>query len=292
MTTPVTMRAVRTATPLAAPRTGLLVAARTTDSLGAVKWGFGVEYLAEMHPTSSEAYGSRLLEDADGTSIGYGADDKAPKITADPFLVYAYDWCSAMEGLSQRDWQGRARRLLEATQSKSIAREFWAGAITQAATPDLANTWLAKSSVTLVNGTTAMTPQKALALLDDKVIDSLANGTGMIHCTPQTKSRLLDTQAIVNDSAGLARTANGTIVVADAGYSGQSLDGQTGTWMVATTIPEIVLGEIRFSPSELTPRGGALVNVSNNDVFVYAERDVLVMHEPSILHAAVKVDLT
>lgn len=291
MTTAVTMRDVRQVTPLAAPRTGLLVAARTTNDLTNVRWGMGVTWLDEMHKVAtSAAFGARLLEDAAGTNLGHVANDKAPTETADPFLVYAFDWCSSMEGFAQRDWQGRARRLLEATQSRSIAREFWSGAITQAAAPDLSNTWLAKSSVTLVNGTTAMTPQKALALLDDTVINNLANGQGMVHCTPQTKSRLVDLQAIWPDTTGLHRSANGTIVCADAGYVGQSLDGQTGTWMVATTVPEIVLGPVRAL--DPTPAGGTLIERSVNDVFMYAERDVLVMHSPSILHAAVKVDLS
>lgn len=79
-----------------------------------------------MHPTTSEAYGARPLRCAPISAIPVGADDHAILEHAFPFMVYAFDWCSTFD--LQRDWVGRARRLLSATQSKSIAYEFWTGA--------------------------------------------------------------------------------------------------------------------------------------------------------------------
>lgn len=289
MTSPTRLPAVMTAAPLAAPRaTGLLNAARVVTSLTGVRWGNGVDWLSELHPTTSEAFGARAIDCVDSTAIAHGADDKAPTGEADPFLVYAFDWCSAMEGLSQRDWEGRARRLLEATQSASIARELWSGALASARS--LHNVWLAKTGSSVV-GSGAKAPEKALALLDGHVATQLSNGRGMIHCTVPVLNRLMSASAIRLD-AGVWVTATGTIVAADAGYSGDK-DGQNATeeWMIATTIPTVVLGEMRFSKSD-SPKGGEMVSPYNNDVLVYGERDVLVMHEPLLLHGATQVDLS
>lgn len=285
---PTRLAAVRPSPVLAAPRTGLLAAASVSDSLGNVRWGKGVAWLSELHQTDSEAFGARPIDCSDSDAIALGADDKAPTGGADPFLVYAFDWCSAMEGLDQRDWQGRARRLLEATQSRSIAKEFWSGAISSART--LSNTWLAKTGSSIVTSA-ATAPGKALALLDHYVVDALSNGTGMIHCTAKTLDRMVQDQALVKEG-GLWRTPNGNIVVADAGYSGDK-DGVDAAqeWMFASTVPEIVLGPARTSRSD-SPIGGEMVSVSVNDVLVYTERDVIVMHEPDLCWGAAQIDLS
>lgn len=279
----------RAASPLRPPRTGLIVSARVSDSVasdvaGRSRWGNGVDWLPELHPTTSEGFGARAAACVDGDALNPGADDKPTAESADPFIVYALDWCSVMGSWDERDWQGRARRLLEATQSQSIAAEFWRGAVSAAET--LSNTWLAKNGYTDVTGG-AKKPLQALALLDDAVCDSLANGEGMIHCSPQVLVHLVATQALRREGA-LWRTANDTIVCADAGYDGTDKN-ETGAWMFASTVPEIILGPVEVT--DLSQGAVDLGLASRNDVVVYAQRDVLVIHEPHLLHAAAQLDL-
>jgi len=278
---------VRVATPLARPRVGLLAAANVPSSTPE-RWGFGLEWQSEMPPPSGGATGARALR-CDPPSVPYGDEDKPAVEQAYPFSVFAKDYCTTL-GFEGRDWVGRARRALEATQSFSIAREFWTGAIAQA--EGLSNVWLGAATATKVT-TSALDPVAALSVLDQYVAETLRNGTGMIHVTVEMQNRLMAANAIWRDGARW-RTAFDNIVSSDGGYTGE-LDGEDPTqteFMVATTVPDIYLGPIRTvdlrNPDDLR----TVVDRSVNDAVVWAERDVLVMHEPTLLHAVAQVDLS
>jgi hypothetical protein len=275
----------RVATPLRAPRVGLLSAASLVDLPG-VKWGYGAEWYAELPKVAGVAYGARAIK-CDPETIDFGADEKAHTNEAYPFSVYGIDWCSTI-GSDVRNMQARARRVLAATESFSVAKEFWAGAISTA--ESLTNRWLGHTDVTVVSAPTA--PQKALAALDQTIAEQLYNGPGMVHCTVETLNRLLSAQALRRDG-DLWRTAFGNVVVADAGYSGVVTgENPATTYMVATTMVEVSLGPVRTVDLD-SPEGlNDVIDHTVNDVLVWAERDVIVMHEPEYLHHAVAVDLT
>lgn len=275
---------VRQATPLRVPRFGLLASASVSDNLPGVRWGFGVEWLPELHPTGSEGIGARALK-CDPTAVEHGEDDKAKIEEAYPFTVYAFDWCSTL-GYSGRDWAGRARRLLEATQSFTIAKEFWTGTIAQA--ESLSNVWLGAATSTLVENS-AYEPGKAVARMDRAIAEQLRNGVGMLHTSVEVLGRLVQAQAVWRDG-DVWRSPMGNPIVADGGYGAAARDADTGAFIVATTPVEIVLGPVRTI--DLTDEMYAAVDHTVNDLVVWAERDVLVMHEPQLIHHAIEVDLS
>lgn len=273
----------RQPTPARAPRVGLLAAAVVTEGMGSVRWGKGVDWLPELHPTTSEGYGARAV-DCDAATVEHGSDDKAVIEKADPFAVYAFDWCTWAE--RDRDWQGRARRLLEATQSHSIAKELWGGAI--AAAVGNVNVWFAKQNASTALDPGTVTPAVAVELVDEYLADALTNGRGAMHVTPRVLGRLVANDMVVREN-GQWFTPMGNIVIADGGYSG-AYHGDAGPgWVYASTVPEIVLGPVEVTSLEA---GGGSFDHSNNDVKVWAQRDVLVMHEPNLALARVEIALS
>lgn len=275
----------RKPTPLARPKMGLLAAAAVSDMPAGVRWANGLTWHPELIGDGTTAFGARELA---CTTASITVDTSATNEEADPFMVYAYDKCSSMDDADltdPRDRSGRSRRLLEATQSYSIAKEFWSGAISNA--QSLQNTWLAKTGVSLVNGGTQLVPEKILAKMDNAIAVNMSNGRGMIHCTVEVLDRLAVNGAIRREGTSWL-TPYDNIIVADAGYSGDR-DGQSAAeeWMIATTMVEIYLGPILGAENVIET-----YNRSVNDVIVWAQRDVLVMHEPHLLWHAARVDLT
>ena len=65
------------------------------------------------------------------TTGGVGSYTNLPIVQYQPFLVVVEDWCSTF-GFEERDFKGRALRLLENATPQAIEREFWAGALAQA----------------------------------------------------------------------------------------------------------------------------------------------------------------
>lgn len=275
---------LRNATPLVEPRFGLLPAAARFEPSADQRWGNGLTWLPELHAPTSEAFGTRALL-CEMVNVEHGSDDKAAFEDAYPFEVYAFDWCSTLEA---RDYEARSRRLLLGTQSRSVAEEFWTGAIASAT--NNGNTWLA--SATTLATAAALAPAKALAKLDAAVRDALSNGEGMIHCTVEVLNRLMADQAVRRDGTQWV-TASGTIVVADAGYTGDR-DGQNVNteWMVGTTKVEVVLGQVE-TLNLGTPEGlRQAVYDDVNDIKVWSRRAVMVMHDPNLCLIAAQVDLS
>lgn len=129
----------------------------------------------------------------------------------------------------QQGSEERARRHLELTQSWQLAREFWDGVASRAASPDLPNDYLAKGGSATVLGSGPVPLANALAWLEDALGDCLHGQQGMIHASPYT--------AAMWDNAGLVRRAEGSpvwltpndhILVVDAGYSGSAPDADAG----------------------------------------------------------------
>lgn len=279
----------RKPTPLARPRMGLYAAAAVTESPVGVRWANGLEWHPELIGNGTNAFGARALKCATSSIT---PDTSPTNEDAYPFMIYAYDRCSKFDDADlsdPRDRDGRARRLLEATQSASIATEFWSGAISNAET--LSNIWLAKTGVT-VETSGAVTPQKALAKLDKAIAVNMSNGRGMIHCTVETLDRLVDLNAVRREGAQWL-TGFDNIVVADAGYSGDR-DGQAANteWMIASTLVEIYVGPILTASGEINYDADGIFDRTLNDVVVWAQRDVIVMHEPNLLWHTAQVDLS
>lgn len=275
---------IRTAPGLTAPRSGLLVAARVSNVVDRTRWGAGLDWETEMKSLADGGapFGARKLG-CDTDALDFTDKEKAPGESADPFMIYALDWCSTLDSrfTAGRDWQGRATRLLEATQSRSVAAEFWSGAITQAET--LVNAYLTDGGATDVGSATPWVPERALALLDGYAMDAMSNGQAMIHCAPAVLVMLAAASAIRREG-NLWLTPNDNIVCADAGYSG--IDENRSAVMYATTIPEVVLG-----PVDVTPLDQTAVLRFVNDVHVVAQRDAMILWDADICFGSCLLDL-
>lgn len=273
----------RRPTPIVPPRMGLVAAASTSDSEvvnGGGRWGMGVTWRPELIGDGTDAMGVMPLR---CNLSALGRTDRPVLEEAYPFTVFARDSCGTMDDADTadpRDRAARARRLLAATRSASIAKEFWSGALSTA--ESLANTWLKKSGSVAVTAA-AVAPEKALAKLDMAVATNLSNGRGMLHMTVETLDRCAVNNAIRREG-NLWLTPFDNICVADAGYDGTG--PAAGVWMIATTPVEILFGPVRANdtPAEVFDR-------TLNDVDVWAFQDVIVFHEPHLLWHRAQVDL-
>lgn len=181
--------------------------------------------------------------------VDFEPPDRPANVTGVPFLVWAGDVCSAM-GWEAADYQGRARRALEAQESEQVAREFWRG--DQDAESGWDNQVLANQASADVYGE-SLEPVEALACLSQGLADEQGNRRGMIHCTPQVLE-FWASQYLLRREGNLWLTALDHIVVADAGYDGSGPDGQaaaTGNiWTYATGLVTVRMSEPVVVPGE------------------------------------------
>lgn len=256
-----------TAPQAAAPRVGLIATARvlqgdTVDAPG--RWPGGFAYLPEAC-----AAGGTLDPCTPGT-ITVDANDTPDNIEYDPVVLWAGDTCSAMD--LPRDYQGRARRLLIACQSKHLAAELWKGTQAKAmvAAP---NRWLASDEAnTVTNGPESVVD--GLACLE-QALAVCSCGRAMIHATPATMTHWKENGLIerVPATGGFVYvTAMDTLVIGDAGYDGSGPDDQPAVagsvWAYGTDLVDVRLGDIRTMPGDVREA----VNRSTNVITYWAER--------------------
>jgi hypothetical protein len=262
-------RQVRTAAPPATPpRYGLLFAA--TDLTGSLdgRWPNGLKWSPE-----TTLGGGVIGIGCTGNTEAMSAGTNPAVTTADPFVVWAEDHCTTA-GWQTRDFEGRARRQLEATQSFRIANELWLG--TEAQASNLDNGWLTDDPKILTGAAAA--PMEALALVDIGLGQMLGGRRGMIHVSPQTLTELATNEAI-QMSGQLWLTAMGNIVVSDAGYPGTGPDGNGGgkQWIYGTPLVGYGLGPIE-APNFGDPR--VIAQFTNRDVNLttfYASREAILL---------------
>lgn len=226
--------------PLAgAPRFGLIPAA--TVLRDALRWEGGYEFQPEA------VSGAGVVDPCNVQNGDVDPPERPATVGNVPFLVWAGDVCSAM-GFEAGDYQGRARRALEAQESEQAAREFWRG--DQNDVSGWGNQTLANQASADVYGE-SMDPVDALACLEQGLANEQGNRRGMIHCTPQVLS-VWASNYFIRREGNLWLSPLDHIVVADAGYDGSGPDGQPAAsgniWAYATG-----LVYVRMSPTVVTP---------------------------------------
>lgn len=270
------MADVREAPQLRAPRAGLLLAATTlgtvqTPTGDAARFGRGLEWEPEAHPTTSEAYGTRALVCGPLSPITLGADDKPTIEDAYPFGIYAFDWCSSLD--PNRDFVGRARRLLDYTASASIAAEFWSGiqaksvavaaSITgtaptgtnftgQAVTFNLAVNGAAPAAITL--NTNLATAAGVVTAINTQFGSVVATQTGgVITITAPVPVGGNTSVAITGYTTGTTLTGLGNATVIGTPFTGNVWLGRTGAVVVdGAGAPHSVLDALAEIDGELT----------------------------------------
>lgn len=168
------------------------------------------------------------------TTGGIGSYTNAPINTVVPYVLVAEDWCSSF-GFEQRDFKGRAQRLLENATPQAIEREFWTGAMATA--KGYPNRFLADANVVdLTPGAGAPSVARGLQILQGALATCGFGGQGMIHVQAQTAPNLLSVRRVGN----LLLDIFDNIVVPGVGYPGTGPGNSTpaaGTaWMYATDL--------------------------------------------------------
>ncbi len=259
------------APPARPPLYGLIAAAPVVED-AALRWVGGWSYLPEGCGASGALSVGCL-----GNTEAMASDGRGPgAVEGDPVLLYATDECSSF-GFAARDWLGRARRQLAAVESAELADELWDGAVTQAATPDLANRWLAGPAIDsdTVTGAAA-TPVAALACITQGLAETLRGQQGMVHVTPQLLT-YLQSEQVVTRQGNLWVTAMGHIVVADAGYSGSGPGGVAAgatQWIYGTPVVQVRLGPVETAPTSTAEAAGLAQALDRevNTMLVFAYR--------------------
>lgn len=272
------------------PRYGLLAAAPTVDDADLRVLAGGWEY----QPEACGLSGRDSITCAGSTDGAMDPSGQRPGIIeGDPIWLWAGDECSTF-GFQARDWQGRARRQLAATESYELAAELWDGTV---ATADaLANPFLASAganSDTVTNGATAEV--SALACIEAALAELLKGQQGMVHVTPQLLTHLRAADAIGREGT-VWTTSMGHIVVADAGYSGAGPGGVAAgasQWAYGTSMVQVRLGPVEVIPGNLDDARNlaAAMDRQVNDVVVVAGRLAGYQWANDCAHVAAEVDL-
>jgi hypothetical protein len=191
----------------------------------------------------------------------------------------------------------RLKRQIEGATQHAMEHELWNGTVREGESHD--NRSLTSSSATILNGGTALSPRRALALLEHSIgIASHFGEQGVIHVTRDVASLLASNSNMLMHDKGKdhLQTFGGTPIVVGSGYSGNGPDGATGAaasatnkWIYATGTVKTYVGDVDVVNDNLSQAYDVSGNA--NDMRLKAIRPVAVYFDTSI-HLAVRVDLT
>lgn len=259
------------APPATPPRYSLLAAAQVLDN--GDRWEGGIAWTPESCGASGVLPGTCEIQ----------TDREAPaspsRQVSNPFYVWAADECSTF-GHAARDWQGRARRQLEATQSFQIAHELWTGDITGAEQEvDVQSPFLADENT--VVGTVPATgdPVLDIPLVEAWAMKCSQGRRVMLHMSLAVFTAYVNAvgQPGVTITGSVAITALGNVLVTDAGYPGTGPQGEADTgdeWVYASPLVQIRLGPVEMLPETLDDARGLAASIRRpvNTATVWAQR--------------------
>jgi hypothetical protein len=154
------------------------------------------------------------------TTGGPGTYTNLPINVIVPYLVVAEDYCSSF-GFEERDFKGRALRLLENASPQAIEKEFWTGTLAQA--KSYPNRYLADSNCVDLTPGTVPSIARGQQILQDYLASTGFGGQGMIHVQPQTAPNLLNARRV----GPLLLDIFDNIIVPGVGYPGTGPVGNT-----------------------------------------------------------------
>ena len=272
---------------------GLFVVAKPDSPVAEDKWVRGFNQRWDTRPN----YG-RNWDETSSTSKVLFSDPASPRYTYHtPFFIEVEDQGSTL-GIVGEDRFARAIRQLEGISQDACETELWDGAISSG--QSLSNPYLTRGSgATVLNSGTALSPRRALALLEHRIgVASAAGEQGIIHMTRDMAALLNSTNNMLFDNKEKEhlQTLGGTPVVVGSGYSGNGPVGVTGAtasdtnkWIYATGTVKVLLGEPVVVNDNLAQ--GYDVSGNANNMRIKATRAASVYFDSSI-YLAVRVDLT
>lgn len=277
------MREPLAAPPARPPRFGLIPTAQAVEDDARWQGPNGFSFLPEGCGTAG-----RLAIDCIGNTNTMDLPDRPETVDGEAFAVWAADDCSSF-GMDARDWMGRARRQLAATESYQVANELWTGSLGLES-----RSLTSMASDTLTNG--GVDPIEGLALLEAGLAACNKGRQGMVHVTPQLLTHLVAAYAVRLDGTTYV-TPNGHLVAPDAGYDGSG-PGVSPTpagatqWAYGTSMISVRLSPVATTPDNLSDARQQAVALDRavNTIVVWAYRAAAWVWD-ECCHVAAEFDL-
>lgn len=270
---------------------GLFSLAKPENPEDEDKWvrGFAQEY--ETTPEFVTNYDA-----TDTTSSQVSASTVNYFTEIDPFFIEIDETRSTLS-FSSIDRIARIKRQLDGATQKAIEAELWAGTIR--ITESHANRALVDPAAIILNSGTALSPARALALLEHTISTTSPTGEqGVIHMTRDVASLLGSTYMLTQkEGKDHLETVVGTPVIVGSGYTGAGptdsagdteTPSSTNKWIYATGLVKVYLGKPDVVNDTLAQ--GYDVSANANNIRLKAIRPAAVYFDTSI-HLAIRVDL-
>jgi hypothetical protein len=248
------------------------------------EWQGTLQYLTNWDDTDTT---SGVI--VNGATVNYYDEIK-------PFFIEVDETRSTL-GFLGIDRIERIKQQIEGATQKAMEVELWDGAIRKGESHD--NRALSDASATVLNSGAALSPRRALALLEFEAGNVSHTGEqGVIHMTRDVYSLLTSVGDVFmyDEDEKRVKTLNGTPIVVGSGYSGTGPDDAanntasvTNKWMYATGNVKTYLGDVDVVNDNLAQ--GYDVSGNANDIRIKAIRPAATYFSTTI-HLAVRVDLT
>jgi hypothetical protein len=271
---------------------GLLAVIKPENSADEDHWVRG--FSQEWETTLYSATNWDDTDSTDGEVVAAGTPTYYTEIK--PWFIEAEELRSGL-GFLGIDRIERIKRQLDGVTQHAMEVELWDGAIRKGESHD--NKALSASTATILNGGTALSPRRALALLEHEIGQASDGGEqGFIHCTRDVAALLSSNSNMIFHEAEKdhLQTMGGTPVIVGSGYSGTGPDGATGAtasatnkWIYATGTVRTYVGKVDVVNDNLAQAFD--VSGPQNDMRLKAVRPAAAYFDTSI-HLAVRVDLT
>lgn len=271
---------------------GLLAVVKPENSADEDQWVRG--FSQEWETTLYSATNWDDTDTTDGEVVAAGTPTYYTRIK--PWFIEAEELRSGL-GFLGLDRVARLKRQLEGVTQHAMEVELWDGAVRKGESHD--NLALSDASATILNSGTALSPRRALALLEHQIGQVSDGGEqGIIHMTRDVAALLASNSNMLFHEAGKEhlQTLGGTPVIVGSGYSGTGPDGATGAtasatnkWIYATGTVRTYVGDVDVVNDNLAQAYDVSGNA--NDMRLKAVRPAAVYFDTSI-HLAVRVDLT
>jgi hypothetical protein len=278
---------------------GLLAVVKPENGPNEDQWIRG--FSQEWETTLYSATNWDDSDSSDGEVVAAGTPTYYTEIK--PFFIEAEELRSTL-GFNGLDRIERLKRQIEGVTQHAMEIELWDGAVRIGESH--ANRALISDGLTLINGTTALSPRRALALLEHSIgLASDGGEQGVIHMTRDVAALLASNSNMLFHESGVdhLQTLGGTPVIVGSGYSGNGpLNDQSGPlddgirlatasnkWIYATGTVRTYVGDVDVVNDNLAQAYD--VSGNQNDMRLKAIRPAAVYFDTSI-HLAVRVDLT
>lgn len=210
-----------------------------------------------------------------------------PQVGYVPFTIQVEDETSAFQW-AERDYVGRALRLLDFITPNALERELWSGAYAQAGPvfqsnfPSGLNAFFTQTGTPASGGSSLvpidLTPNPAappsvargIQILEDYLANSGGGGQGMLHVAPETSPNLLGARRL----GALLLSVMDNIIVPGSGYPTSGAQGPIGNahagasattaWMFATDLVSVRLDDPQITPwtlAEALSRGDDRIRI-------------------------------